>query len=59
MQFSTSCSNIVYRLGYCKKIEIDIFGRKYNDENIDEIPYECSGGDIITEGILCRFVKES
>lgn len=49
----------------------DIFGCWMNDEDvsrymcwkadsdIDEIPYECSGGDIITEGILCRFVKES
>ncbi len=67
LQFSTSCSNIVYRLGDCKQIEIDsasdgitfdvgdkfdfnlavtatgsefdIFGQKYNDENIDEFLY--------------------
>lgn len=41
---NTASANVLHKLGFV---------------DIDEIPYECSGGDIITEGILCRFVKES
>ena len=36
-------SNVLHKLGF-------------RDERT--IPYECSGGDIITEGILCRYIKE-
>ena len=30
--------------------------RGFKDEG--KIPYECNGGDIITEGILCRYISE-
>lgn len=30
--------------------------RKLGFVDEKEIPYECSGGDIITEGIMCRYV---
>ena len=38
---NSSSANVLHKLGF-------------KDEK--EIPYECSGGDIITDGILCRYV---
>lgn len=37
-----SSANVLHKLGFVDEAEI---------------PYECSGGDILTEGILCRYVK--
>ena len=37
-------ANVLHKLGFI-------------DES--EIPYECSGGDMITEGILCRYVSKT
>lgn len=37
-----SSANVLHKLGFTDKAEI---------------PYECSGGDMITEGILCRYKK--
>ena len=34
-------ANVLHKLGFI---------------DLKEIPYECSGGDIITEGIMCRYV---
>ena len=39
---NTNSANVLHKLGFI-------------DET--EIPYECSGGDMITEGILCRYKK--
>ena len=39
---NTASANVLHKLGFV-------------DEK--EIPYECNGGDIITEGILSRYVK--
>jgi ribosomal-protein-alanine N-acetyltransferase len=36
--------NVLHKLGF-------------KDER--KIPFECSGGDIITEGILCRYIVEN
>lgn len=32
---------------------------KLGFQDIREIPYECSGGDIVTEGIMCRYGQKS
>lgn len=40
---NNASANVLHKLGF-------------KDEA--EIPYECSGGDIITEGILCRYISE-
>ena len=37
---NTASANVLHKLGFIDEAEI---------------PYECSGGDIITEGILCRY----
>ena len=37
-----SSANVLHKLGFTDEAEI---------------PYECSGGDMITEGILCRYKK--
>lgn len=39
-----SSANVLHKLGFI-------------DES--EIPYECNGGDMITEGILCRYVRRN
>ena len=39
---NTSSANVLHKLGF-------------TDEAV--IPYECSGGDMITEGILCRYKR--
>lgn len=40
---NTGSANVLHKLGFIDEAEI---------------PYECSGGDIITEGILCRYVRK-
>lgn len=39
---NTGSANVLHKLGF-------------TDEAV--IPYECSGGEMITEGILCRYKK--
>lgn len=39
---NTSSANVLHKLGFI-------------DET--EIPYECSGGDMVTEGVLRRYKK--
>lgn len=39
---NTSSANVLHKLGFVDEAEI---------------PYECNGGDMITEGILCRYEK--
>ena len=34
-------ANVLHKLGFIDEAEI---------------PYECNGGDIITEGIMCRYI---
>lgn len=36
-------ANVLHKLGFIDEAEI---------------PYECSGGDIITEGMLCRYITD-
>lgn len=31
---------------------------KLGDIDETEMPYECSGGDMITGGILCRYIRK-
>ena len=40
---NTSSANVLHKLGFIDEVEI---------------PYECSGGDMITKGILCRYVTK-
>jgi len=40
---NSASANVLHKLGFV-------------DEK--EIPYECSGGDIVTEGILCRYIRK-
>ena len=39
---NTSSANVLHKLGFIDEAEIT---------------YECSGGDMITEGILCRYKR--
>lgn len=40
---NTSSANVLHKLGFIDEAEI---------------PYECNGGEMITEGILCRYVRK-
>lgn len=40
---NNASANVLHKLGFIDEAEI---------------PYECSGGDIITEGMLCRYITD-